>query len=97
MYAAILQMTFPPERRDEVVAFLRDEMTPVIRDNPGFLDFRVLESDTPGTLTMIDTWESRSDSAAAGGTAAAVAVHTRFDDLGLAVAAATRYTVVSHS
>ena len=46
---------------------------------------------------MIDTWESREDSAAAGQGEAAIAVHARFDELSLAVATATRYAVVSRS
>jgi quinol monooxygenase YgiN len=90
-------MRFPAGRRDEVVRFLHDEMLPVIRANPGFLDFRVLDAgDTPGALVMIDTWERAEDAASAGQAPAAVAVHGRFADLELSVAEATRYTVVVH-
>jgi quinol monooxygenase YgiN len=62
VYAAILRVTFPPERREEVVRFLDAEMLPVIRHNPGFVDFRVLDSQEPGELIMIDAWRSREDS-----------------------------------
>ena len=95
MYAAILHMTFPPERHDDVVRFLRDEMLPVIRDNAGFIDFRVLDPNSPGELVMIDTWESREDSVQAIQRPAAVAVHSRYADLELEVASATRYAVVA--
>jgi len=97
MYAAILHLTFPPERHDEVVRFLRDEMTPVIRDNPGFVDFRVLDDGTPGQLVMIDTWQRREDSAAAIQRPEAVAAHDRYTELEIAVTVATRYTVVACS
>ncbi len=95
MYAAILHMTFPPERHDDVVRFLRDEMLPVIRDNAGFIDFRVLDPNSPGELVTIDTWERREDSVRAIQRPDAVAVHSRYADLGLEVASATRYTVVA--
>ncbi len=94
MYAAILRMRFPDEHREAVVRFLRDELVPVIRDNPGFRGFQVLDAETPGELVMLDTWDSPEDSAAAGQRPEAVAVHARFAALGLEVAAATRYAVV---
>jgi quinol monooxygenase YgiN len=96
MYAAILHLRFPPDRRDEVVRFLREEMLPVIRDNPGFLNFQVLDGEAPGELVMVDTWERPDDSIAAGQAPAAVAVHGRFAELELSVAGAGRYTVVVH-
>jgi hypothetical protein len=71
-------------------------MLPVIRANAGFLDFRVLDPGTPGELVMIDTWDSREDSAAAGQRPESVAVHARYADLGLSVTSASRYTVVAH-
>ena len=97
MYAAILQMRFPPENYEAVLRFLRDEMLPIIRDNPGFRDFRVLDSGTPGTLVMIDTWDRLEDSVAAGQRPEAIAIHARYVALGLEVATATRYTVVVHT
>jgi quinol monooxygenase YgiN len=97
MYAAILQMRFPPENHDAVLRFLRNEMLPIIRDNPGFQDFRVLDSGVPGTLVMIDTWDRLEDNVAAGQRPEASAVHARYAALGLEVASATRYTVVAHT
>jgi quinol monooxygenase YgiN len=97
MYAAILQMRFPPENHEAVLRLLRDEMLPVIRANPGFRDFQVLDDGTPGALVMIDIWDSREDSMAAGQKPEAIAVHARFAPLGLEVASATRYTVVAHA
>jgi hypothetical protein len=94
MYAAILHLSFPPDRHAEVVRFLRDEMLPVIRDNAGFVDFRVLDAGSPGELIMIDTWLRREDSAAAGQSPAAVAVHQRYTALELAVTSAARCSVV---
>ena len=95
MHAAILHITFPPERHDDVVRFLRDEMLPVIRDNAGFVDFRVLDPNSPGELVMIDTWERREDSVRAIQRPAAVAVHRRYADLGLVLASASPCTVVA--
>lgn len=86
MYAAILR-----------VRFLAEEMLPVIRDNPGFRGFQVLDEGTPGELVMIDTWERREDSMAALQRPEAAAVHARYTALGLTVAAATRCTVVAQA
>jgi quinol monooxygenase YgiN len=97
MYAAILQMRFPPENHEAVLRLLRDELLPIIRENPGFRDFRVLDDGTPGTLVMIDTWDSREDSVAAGQKPDAIAIHAQFAPLGLEAASATRYTVVAHT
>ena len=66
MYAAILHLSFPPENHTDVVRFLGAEMLPVIRDNDGFLDFRVMDAGVPGELVMIDIWRRREDSEAAG-------------------------------
>ena len=87
-------MRFSDKHREAVVRFLRDELVPVIRDNPGFHGFQVLDADTPGELVMLDTWDSREDSVAAGQRPDAVVVHARFAVLGLEVMAATRYAVV---
>jgi quinol monooxygenase YgiN len=97
MYAAILRMRFPEENRQAVIRFLRDEMAPVIRDNPGFRAFQVLDDGTSGELVMIDTWDSREASVAAIQQPAAVAIHARYTQLSLEVAAATRYTAVAHT
>jgi quinol monooxygenase YgiN len=97
MYAAILRMRFPEENREAVIRFQRDEIAPVIRDNPGFRAFQVLDDGTPGELVMIDTWDSREASVAAIQQPAAVAIHARYAELGLEVAAATRYTVLTHT
>ena len=97
MYAAILRMRFPEENREAVVRFLRDELVPVIRDNPGFRGFQVLDDGTPGELLMVDSWERREDSVAAGQKPEAVAIHACFGPLGLEVAAATRYRVVAQA
>jgi quinol monooxygenase YgiN len=95
MYAAILHVAFPPDRQAEVVRYLAEEMLPVIRANPGFLDFRVLDAGTPGELVLIDTWERREDSARAAQRPEAMAVHARYADLGLSVTSAGRYAVVA--
>jgi len=94
MYAAILHLAFPPDRHDEVIRFLADEMLPVIRDSPGFVDFRVLDAGNPGELVMMDSWVRREDSLTAGQRPNAIAVHRRYADLGITVSSATRYTVV---
>ncbi len=94
MYAAILHVTFPESRRADVVQFLRAEMLPVIRDNAGFIDFRVLDSGSPGELIMIDTWERQEDSTVAARHPAAAAVHARYAELGIEVASASRHTVI---
>ena len=94
MYAAILHLTFPPENHAAVVEFLRDEMLPVIRDNAGFRDFRVLDAGVAGELVMIDTWDRREDSEAAGTHPSAVHVHQRYAALGIEVSSARRYEVV---
>jgi len=94
MYAAILHLAFPPHRHDEVIRFLADEMLPVIRGNPGFVDFRVLDAGSPGELVMMDSWVRREDSVAAGQRPNAVAVHGRYAELAITVSSATRYTVV---
>ena len=94
MYAAILRVTFPEPRRTDVVEFLRAEMLPVIRGNAGFIDFRVLDSGSPGELIMIDTWEREEDSAEAAKHPAATRVHARYAELGIEVASATRHTVI---
>jgi len=57
-----------------VVRFLGEEMLPVIRANPGFLDFQVLDAGAPGELVMIDTWE-RAEDAVAAATHYTVVVH----------------------
>jgi quinol monooxygenase YgiN len=95
MYAAILHLTFPPENHVAVIEFLRSEMGPVIRNNQGFLDFRVLDSGNRGELVMIDTWESQADSQVAAARPAAVEVHERYAALEIAVAAASRHEVVA--
>jgi quinol monooxygenase YgiN len=95
MYAAILYLTFPPENHTSVIAYLSNEMGPVIRDNPGFLDFRVLDRGTAGDLVMIDTWESQEDSAAAAARPGAVEVHERYTALGIEVSSAARYEVAA--
>jgi quinol monooxygenase YgiN len=97
MYAAILQLTFPAERHDEVARFLRDEMMAVIRDNEGFVDFRVLDAGTPGELVIIDTWHRQEDAMAAIQRPSAQGVHARYAELGIAVASATRYSVLAFS
>ena len=94
MYAAILYLTFPAERHAEVAAFLVDDMGAVIRDNAGFVDFRVLDGGRAGELVIMDTWERREDSAAASAKPEAVAVHERYTALGIAVAKADRYEVL---
>ena len=94
MYAAILHLSFPPENHTDVVRFLGAEMLPVIRDNDGFLDFRVMDAGVPGELVMIDTWRRREDSEAAGAKPAAVTVHERYNALRITVSAAQRYEVV---
>ena len=97
MYAAILHLSFPPARHDEVARFLVEEMVPVIRDNAGFIDLRVLDAHSAGELVMIDTWLSEDDSRRAAQTPAAVAVHDRFAELQLSVTSATRYAVIATS
>jgi len=97
VYAAILRIGFPVGMRDEVVRFLRTEMLPVIQDNAGFADFRVLDADQPGELVMIDTWRRREDSVAAASHPDAVAVHARYAELGITVLAATRHHVLVSS
>ena len=94
MYAAILHLSFPPENHAEVVRFLGEEMLPVIRDNDGFIDFRVMDAGVPGELVMVDTWYQREDSEAASSKPAAVSVHERYNALGITVSAARRYSVV---
>src|SRR5262245_13000031 len=94
MYAAILHLTFPPDRHAEVRAFLVEEMGAVIRANDGFVDFHVLDPGRPGELVIMDTWQRREDSAAAIEQPAAQAVHARYAELGIAVASAGRYEVV---
>jgi quinol monooxygenase YgiN len=95
MYAAILHLTFPPQNHDAVVDFLHSEMGPVIRDNSGFLDFRVLDAGEHGELVMIDTWDSRAASEEAAARPGAVEVHERYQALGIKVSAAKRYEVVA--
>ncbi len=97
MYAALLHLTFAPERHDEVASFLRDEMMAVIRENKGFQDFRVLDAGTPGQLLIMDTWDSQEDAVAAIQLPSAQAVHARYGDLGIAVASSARYTVLATS
>src|SRR6266699_2120282 len=94
MYAAMLCITFPESRRTEVVEFLRAEMLPVIKDNAGLIDFRVLDSSSPGELIMNDTWERQEHSAEAASHPAAAAVHARYAELGIDVASASRHTVI---
>lgn len=96
MYAAILHLTFPPERHAEVAAFLVDEMGGVIRGNDGFVDFRVLDGGRPGELVIMDTWRHREDSAAALQKPEAQAVHQRYMALGIAVARSERYEVLGN-
>src|SRR6478609_5348233 len=96
MYAAILHLTFAPERHAEVAAFLVDEMGAVIRDNDGFVDFRVLDGGRPGELVIMDTWQGRDDSSAALQKPAAQAVHERYTALGITVAQAARYELAGH-
>jgi quinol monooxygenase YgiN len=96
MYAAFLHLTFPPERHAEVSAFLVDEMGAVIRDNDGFVDFRVLDAGRPGELVIMDTWSQRDDSAAALRKPAAQAVHDRYTALGITVVQAARYELVGN-
>jgi hypothetical protein len=72
-------------------------MVPVIRDNAGFIDFRVLDAGVPGELVMIDTWHRQEDSRAAAQHPAAVAVHERYQALQITVEAANRYSVVAAS
>jgi hypothetical protein len=95
VYAAILHLTFPPDRHAEVRTFLVDEMGAVIRDNSGFVDFRVLDPGRPGELVIMDTWQRREDSAVAIDKPGAQAVHARYTALGIAVASADRYEVVA--
>jgi quinol monooxygenase YgiN len=97
MYAAILHLTFPPDRHDEVAEFLTEEMLPVIRVNDGFIDFRVLDAGSRGELVIMDTWRSREDSAAASQTEEAAKVHARYVALEIVVASATRYAVIAGS
>jgi quinol monooxygenase YgiN len=94
MYAAILHVSFPAEKKAEVVDFLRTEMLPVISGNPGFVDFRVLDGGTPGELVMIDTWRCQEDSAEAARRPDAAAVHDRYSDLGIKVTSASRHDVI---
>jgi quinol monooxygenase YgiN len=94
MHAAILRVTFPEARRADVVEFLRAEMLPVVQGNTGFVDFRVLDSGSPGEMVMIDTWERQEDSAEAARQPAARGVHARYAELGIEVASATRHTVI---
>lgn len=96
MYAAILHLTFPAERHAEVAAFLVDEMGAVIRDNDGFVDFRVLDAGQAGELIIMDTWQRREDSAAALAKPEAQAVHERYVALGIGVAKADRYEVLGN-
>ncbi|WP_203911831.1 antibiotic biosynthesis monooxygenase family protein [Rhizocola hellebori] len=95
MYAAILHLTFPPTKHEEVAKFLSEEMLSVIRVNEGFIDFRVLDAGTPGELVIMDTWRSREDSAAAIQGEEAVDVHARYVALEIVVASATRYSVIA--
>ena len=95
VYAAILHLTFPPDRHTEVRAFLVDEMGAVIRDNDGFVDFHVLDPGRPGELTIMDIWQRRADSTVAIEKPGAQAVHARYAELGIAVASADRYEVVA--
>lgn len=97
MYAAILRLRFPEANRDAVIHFLHHDMAPVIRDNPGFRAFQVLDDGTPDELTMIDTWDSREHSVAAIQQPNAIAIHACYVELNLEVATATRYTVLTHT
>ncbi len=94
VYSAILHLRFPPENHAAVIEYLRTEMGPVIRDNPGFLDFRVLDAGVHGELVMIDTWQRPEDSRAAAERPGAIAVHERYVALGLSVASSARHEVV---
>jgi quinol monooxygenase YgiN len=94
MYAAILALSFPAVRHADVVRFLRDDMLRVIRNNEGFVDFRVLDAGVPGELVMIDTWRRREDSDAAAERPEAVAVHEQYAALEISVTSARRYAVV---
>jgi quinol monooxygenase YgiN len=93
MYAAILHLAFPAELHAEVSAFLVDEMGAVIRDNEGFVDFRVLDGGRPGELVIMDTWRHRDDSVAALRKPEAQAVHERYTALAIEVVRADRYEV----
>jgi hypothetical protein len=93
MYAAILHLAFPAELHAEVSAFLVEEMGSVIRDNDGFVDFRVLDGGRRGELIIMDTWRHRDDSAAASQKPEAQAVHQRYTALGIEVVRADRYEV----
>jgi len=97
MYAAILQLSFPPERHDEVVRFLCEEMMAVIRDNDGFVDFRVLDAGAAGELVIIDTWNRREDAVAAMRRSSAQAVHERYAEMNITVVSAKRYSVLATS
>jgi quinol monooxygenase YgiN len=97
MYAAIVHLSFPPQRHDEVARFLCEEMLAVIRDNDGFVDFRVLDAGTAGELVIIDTWNRREDAVAAMQHPSAQAVHARYAEMDIAVASATRYKILASS
>lgn len=94
MYAAVLHLSFPSGRRDEVVQFLEEEMLPVIRDNEGFIGFQVMDAGVPGELVAMDTWRRREDSETASARPAAIGVHERYRALEITVTSATRYQVV---
>jgi hypothetical protein len=46
MYAAVLHLSVPSGRHDEIIQFLQEEMSPVIEDNEGFIGFQVVETST---------------------------------------------------
>src|SRR6266508_4215025 len=62
MYARIVSCTLPTEKREDFNQILRDQVLPILKKQPGFVDlFGMLSEEQPDNTLGIALWDSKED------------------------------------
>ena len=62
MYARIVTCTLPPEKQGELNNILGDQVLPILKDQPGFVDLVGMASDDhPDHVLGMSLWKTKGD------------------------------------
>ncbi|MFB3813294.1 MAG: antibiotic biosynthesis monooxygenase [Terriglobales bacterium] len=62
MYARVIDCKIIPDREAEFNSIFRNEVLPLLQQQPGFVDLLDLHSDTePGRLVCLSLWNTKAD------------------------------------
>jgi len=61
MFARTLELNMKIERKPEFTKKVREEILPILRKEPGFVDVLVLESETEPKVFVVTLWYTKLD------------------------------------